>query len=206
MGIFKKNSLFICLSVVVLLTGGCSTKKAVMPRPAGFLEDYSQMTEHQDIKGLFVRRHVTKNIGDYSKFLIAPVQVYFQPDSKGIGVNPQEIVKLTSFVQDQLKEGLSEHYTVVDEPGEDVLLIRAAITEVVPNKIYLNLHWSTTMMGAGIGGASFEAEFLDAGNGEQILAVIDRRKGNRVKYLKGLSKWGHTKEVLQTWVDLLVEQ
>jgi len=86
-----------------------------------------------------------------------------------------------------------------------VLLLRTAVTDILPNKVYLNLHWSTTLIGGGIGGASLEAELVDSLNGERMLAFVDARKGRKLNYTKGLTKWGHTKEVLGMWADHIVK-
>jgi hypothetical protein len=61
-------------------------------------------------------------------------------------------------------------------------------------------------MGAGIGGADLEAEIRDSQTDDRLLAVLNSQKGNRAKYLKGLSKWGHTKEVLDGWAKMLVKK
>lgn len=113
--------------------------------------------------------------------------------------------KLAAYFIKKLEEGLSENYTITDQPGPDVLLFRAAVTDILPNKVYLNLHWSTTLIGAGIGGASLEAELVDSLSNERMASYIDARKGRKLNYTKGLTKWGHSKEVLGIWADLIVE-
>ena len=85
------------------------------------------------------------------------------------------------------------------------MLFRTAITDILPNKVYLNLHWSTTLIGGGIGGASLEAELVDSLTGERMLAFVDARKGKKLNYTKGLTKWGHTKEVLGMWAKHMVK-
>ena len=58
---------------------------------------------------------------------------------------------------------------------------------------------------SSVGTATMEAELVDSVTGERMLAFIDARKGKKLNYTKGLTKWGHTKEVLGMWADLMVQ-
>ena len=50
-----------------------------------------------------------------------------------------------------------------------------------------------------------EAEMVDSITGERMMSFVDARKGKRLNYTKGLTKWGHTKEVLGIWANIIVE-
>ena len=195
----------ILVSVVFLFfLTGCAAKQMAMTR-TGFLSDYSGLKEDEASQGMHVYKNSSASVeGHYAKIIIAPVELMFDPSVKKLKMKTKDREKLTAYFHDQLKKGLSQSYEITDQPGPDVLLFRTAITGVLPNKVYLNLHWSTTLMGAGIGGASLEAELVDSLSGERILAFVDARKGKKLNYTKGLTKWGHTKEVLGIWADLLV--
>ncbi len=195
---------YLSLLTLVLLTAGCSSSKINVTR-TGFLNNYSNLEENEKLKGLYDYSNDYVDMDQYSKLLIAPVQLFLDEDAENKSINAEEATQLADYFYDQLAEELGGRYEIVEDPAEDVMLIRTAITGVKPNKIYLNLHWSTTLLGAGIGGASLEAELVDSLNGEQIVALIDARKGKSYKYHKGLTKWGHTKSVLDLWARMLVE-
>ncbi len=201
-----KNKIHL-LSVLMLFVfaGGCSSANKGMSY-SGFLGDYSRIRPSNIIEDVYVDKSDTKTLGDYDKFIITPIVMFFHNDAKGIGVEPGKLKELTDIFYDKAVEALSEHYEIVDEPGEGVMLIRIAVTDVVANKVALNLHWSTTASGVGIGGAAIEAEFLDSVTQERVLAFIDSRKGKRYKYNKGLTKWGHTKDVFEQWATMFVER
>jgi hypothetical protein len=57
-------------------------------------------------------------------------------------------------------------------------------------------------MGTGLGGASMEFEVLDSQTGVQIGAAIESQLGNRLS-LKGMSKWGDAKAVMDDWAKRL---
>ncbi|MGE0268178.1 MAG: DUF3313 domain-containing protein [Candidatus Omnitrophota bacterium] len=198
--IYRASRELFLLSVLVLLAG-CASK----PTPSGFLDDYSNIEEVDFFKGIYVSKNPDKKITDYSKFKIDPVEIHFHVDAHGDDIKEEELRQLVEYYESHLKEIFSEKYQVVDQAGKDTLVLRTAITDVKPNKIYLNLHWSTTLLGPGLGGADFEAEFVDSVTGESILSVLDAKKGNRAKYIKGLSKWGHTRSVIKAWARTLVK-
>lgn len=188
---------------VLILSGliGCAGK----PTPSGFLDDYSNIEEVNFFKGIYVSKNSEKNLADYTKFKLEPVEIHFHVDAHGEDIPEDELKQIVNYYQSHLKEIFSEKYEVVDKAGPDTVSLRTAITDVKANKVYLNLHWSTTLLGPGIGGADFEAEFVDSVTGESILSVMDAKKGNRAKYLKGLSKWGHTRSVIKSWAKTLVK-
>ncbi len=198
----RKISFQISFIFLAFFLTGCATTKK--PVPSGFLDDYSNVEEMDSEGGVYISQNSEKKIGDYSKFKIEPVEIRFHPGAHE-GVDDAELKQLVEFYDSHLKQIFGEKYQIVDTTGEDTAILRTAITDVKPNKIYLNLHWSTTLLGAGIGGADFEADFVDSVTGESIISVMDAKKGKRTKYFKGLTKWGHTKSVIEAWAKTLVE-
>lgn len=182
---------------------GCATRQ-LEPTHSGFLNNYSGFTADAVFKGMRVCKNPERDIGAlYSKVIIRPLQFKLSPAFKARQIAEDDRSKLADYFYGQLKEGLAKYYGIVDDPGEGVLVIRTAVTDILPNKVYLNLHWATTLVGAGIGGAAFEAEMVDSLTGERVMAFIDARKGKKLNYMKGLTKWGHTQEVLGVWADMM---
>ncbi|HLF18721.1 MAG TPA: DUF3313 domain-containing protein [Candidatus Omnitrophota bacterium] len=199
----NKRFLFIHCIVFMVLTG-CATVE-MKRTETGFLSDYSGLEEDEESKGMYIYTNPNANIAQgYSKVIIAPVEFKLDPSVEAHQMKGEDRQKLTDYFYKELEDGLKENYTITTEAGEGVLLLRTAVTDVLPNKVYLNLHWSTTLIGAGIGGASLEAELVDSLTGERVLAFIDARKGKKLNYTKGLTKWGHTKEVLGIWANIMV--
>lgn len=196
---FRKDFVFL---FCIMLLSGCAT---VETKYSGFLDNYDGMHPSTVVEGLLVDKHPTKNIGQYESFYVEPVVAYLSEDANGNNVDPEKLKELTDYFYTLAVDALNEKYEVVDSPEEGALLIRTAITDVKANKPYLNLHWSTTLAGFGLGTASMEAEFIDISTKERVLAVVDARLGKRTHYTKGLTKWGHTKDIINQWVKLLIE-
>ena len=209
---FLHTKLLIVNAVVLSCLTGCATKEVKLTE-TGFLSSYADLQADMESQGMYIYRNPDVKIAErYSKILIAPVQFQFDPTVKGHKMTDEDRDKLADHFIEKLEEGLAKNYLIVDAPGEDVLLLRAAVTDILPNNVWLNIHWTTTMMGGGIGGASLEAEVVDSLTGKRIMSFVDAKKGKKLtqkltipNYAKGLTKWGHTKEVLKVWADIMVE-
>jgi len=197
----KTQRFVVCLSILLLT--GCATKMKLTQ--TGFLTDYDQLVQSDSTKGMRIYKNDAVNIKEtYKKIMIAPVEIRLAPQAQA-KFSEEDQQKLTTYFYESLKTRLAKQFELTEEAGPGVLLLRTAITDLLPNKVYLNLHWSTTLLGGGIGGASIEAELVDAQSKERVLAFIDAKKGKKLNYTKGLTKWGHTKEVLDKWADILVK-
>ena len=82
-------------------------------------------------------------------------------------------------------------------PG--VARIRIAVTDIKKGTPALNVLPQTKLTGLGLGGASMEAELVDAKTGAQIAGVVQTGRGSVVS-LSGLSSSGDAKAVMQGWV------
>jgi len=193
---------FVPIFIVVLT--GCA-KKAQLTK-SGFLGNYTDLREDEKFKGLYLYKAPDIDISErYSAIIIDPVEFQFDTEDGTSPMKQEDQQKLSDYFLERLEEGLLENYAIVDVPGDHVLRLRSAVTDVAANKIYLNLHWSTTLIGGGVGGASIEVELVDSLTHKRILSFIDARKGRRLNYTKGLTKWGHTKEVLGIWANIIVD-
>jgi len=192
-------------AVLILLgLGGCGTS---MPAQSGFLGDYPRMRPSPRISGAWGWWHPRKRISDYLKIMIDPVTVFLHPQAQSRGVNPDELKELADYFRYQMVSRIlsSGKYEIVHAAGPGVLRIRAAITDVQPSKVLLNVTPVVGATGVGVGGASMEAECLDTESGERILAVIATRKGDPFEVQQGSSKWGDTQAVLREWAQVLRE-
>ncbi len=203
-------------TMIIVTSVGCmsmfniSFSEAKELKPSGFFADYSGFVESEESKGLFVKKNPDRSIGEYSKFLLEPITVYMAPvtgikklNIKRMGVNAKKLAELTEHFENEITRALSENYTVVNEPGEGVLRLRLAITDVKTNIRLLNIHSYTSFTGVGLGSASMEGEATDSVTGEQILAVVDSRKGKTMPKIKGQGAGDIAKEAFDNKLDSL---
>ncbi|MHC4558718.1 MAG: DUF3313 domain-containing protein [Planctomycetota bacterium] len=197
----KRTSLLMALAIIVMAVQyGCGPKK---PATTGFLSDYSHLETVSDT----TLRHInlSNTLDNYSKFIIDPVQVHFHNKAKGTDISSKELAELRQYMYAAIHKAVLDHYDVVRRPGPGVARIRIALTDIEKSSPALNVIPTTKLTGVGLGGASMEAEVVDSVTGEQIAAVVESQKGKRLS-LKGLSKWGDAKAVMDEWARRFKER
>jgi hypothetical protein len=200
----RHTQLVMAVAALVFLAGCASERK---PPQSGFLGEYPRMVPSKRAVGAYVWVHPQKNVADYYHFIIDPVTVYFHADARGREVGSADAQQLADYFRQEMQGRILESgaYKIVEQPGGGVLRIRAAITDVVPSRVGVNATPGLRSTGAGVGGASMEAEFIDTGTNERIAAVIATRRGNPAKIREGRSRWGYTQDVLSEWAQIIRE-
>ena len=199
-GTMAKTDIAMCLGV--LLLAGCGTPLKE-PESAGFLSDYSRL-EKIDENHLFFSAGRT---GEYSKFILDPVQVLFVQPEDEKEFTDAELDDLKAHFDNAVRTALAENdgYDIVTAPGPGVGRIRTAITQIEETIGVLNVTIYTKLTGVGIGGAAAEGELLDSVTGEQIAAAVRWGGGSRV-LRAGFTKTGDAKLAIDRWANDLRRQ
>jgi hypothetical protein len=187
--------------------------------PSGFLGDYSQLHEGTKGQAKLVYWAPDVNWAKYTKIWIKPVELWKSddPDSPMGKISPENQQKLINLLHTALNTALCTNYTMVEQGGPDVLVIRAAITDAKKSKpvigvvssIYLPLKvisfGKQELMGTGIGVGSvtIEAEFLDGASNERLVAVVDSRSGSMALRSKFAGTWGDVNKSFVWWAERL---
>jgi hypothetical protein len=66
----------------------------------------------------------------------------------------------------------------------------------------MNMIPQASLLQAGVGGASMEAEVVDSMTGEQIAAIVQSKKGSRIPFTN-LGDWTAAKNVMDAWGERL---
>lgn len=189
------------ISVLALALSACQT---VVAEKSGFLRDYSLLKANPQIEGQLRYQDSSISLKSYTKFMIDPIIVQFAPNAQGVAINPADLVTLTDYFHAAAVKKLSVNFQVVNQPGPGVLRLRVAITDISKTIPALNIHPGTKLTGAGLGGASMEAEALDSVSNKRVVAVVETTEGDRFAFAPGLSEFGHAKQVMDIWVDRFV--
>lgn len=197
----KRTSLLIALAIIVLaMQYGCGPKG---PQTIGFLSNYSRLEAISDTSLRYI--NPINTLGNYSKFIIDPVEVYFHSKAKGTDISPKELAELRQHMYAAIHNVVLDRYNVVRKPGPGVARIRIALTDIEQSSPVLIAIPHTNLAGVGLGGASMEGEVVDSVTGEQIAAAIHSQRGQRLS-LKGLSKWGDAKAIMDGWAQSFKER
>jgi hypothetical protein len=197
----------------------------------GFLSDYSKITKTTDDTGSYTYVDSTVDFSKYNKLLVDRIKIFFKDDSDYKGIDPDELKVLTDYFYEAINKAVGDTYPMVKEVGPDVLRLRVAITDLVPNNTAASV---TTLLvpflwigdaGSGVatgdaggtiftGQATVELEVLDSVSSKQLGAHIETETGQKYNYAHGVaegvkgyinsySKWAYTKKAMDDWAHLV---
>jgi Protein of unknown function (DUF3313) len=197
----KKNYISIGLVAICLATVlcGCGPGK---PARTGFLSDYSRLEAQSDVSYRYTAPG--NQLGQYSKFIIDPVEIQFYTGSKAEKAGAKgklkedDLTDLKNYLHDALVKAIEDRYEVVYHPGPGVARLRTAITDLKKSRIVQNILPIGKVLGTGLGAAALEAELVDSQTEKQIGALVESQSGKRLS-LDGYSTWGDAKAVLDRW-------
>jgi hypothetical protein len=186
----------ILLSVFLLGLYGCGGGK--QQQQTGFLSDYSRLQRRSSTSYRYAS--TPERLGEYSKFIVDPVQIRFYAGSKAekSNISSTDLTKLQNYMRQSIVNALSGRYEIVSRSGDDVARIRVALTDLHKSKAYLNISPASKATGAGLGAASMEAEIIDSQSGKQMRAIVETQTGSRLSF-DGLTRWGDVKSVIDKW-------
>ena len=191
------------ISTVFIVFCGCSSQEMAK---TGFLSDYSKLQKDSDSS----LRYVDENaVARYSSFIVDPVQVRFYRGAKSKGkLTQQQITDLTSYMHTKIVEAVQgASKQVAYQPATGVARIRVALTDMEKSSA-VSILPQASLLGAGIGGASMEAEVVDSMTNKQIGAVLQSGKGSKIPFTN-LGDWTAAKNVMDGWAkrfkDRLIE-
>lgn len=201
------------------LCGCASTYQARTAKPSGFLGDYSQLHKGHKDQPLLVYVNPQADFKKYTKIKLDPISMYVT--KPGVGwwkLSPADQQRLANYFDATLREHLATDYTLVDEPGPDVLELRVAITQAKGAKVVLDTVSTVVPMamavsalrtvafgsGTGVGSVGVEFEALDSMSRERLAAAVDARVGRKVtgKFDK-LNRWRAAQDSFDFWAERL---
>jgi hypothetical protein len=195
-------------ALTFLILAGCATS------PSPNLVFLDSGIELQSVPGHPSTRSWSSRPGvlaDYRSFLFEPVVVSLGKAAPEYESSAEEVKILGEHLRTAFTDELTRGgYTVVDKPGDGVLRVRAAITELVPVHPSKNLGAKAigSFLGPGgillptidIGQAAIEVDMRDSNTNARVAAFADRKMGR--KYLGGLNsyrRWGDVESAFQAW-------
>lgn len=190
----KRNrwTALVLIAAVEILTG-CDSGGQVK---TGFLSDYSKLQRETDTSLRYVENGA---LARYSGFIVDPVQVRFYPGAKSADkLTTEQITDLTGYMHAKIVEAIQgAGKKVAYQPAAGIARIRIALTDIEKTSP-INILPQASLMNAGIGGATMEAELVDSMTGKQIGAVMESGKGSRVPFAN-LGDWTAAKGVMDGW-------
>jgi hypothetical protein len=173
---------------------------------SGFMSDYTQLVKVTD--GSADYRYMATGAEDkmakYDAVMIDEPEIFIASDSPYRGVKPKQLSALADGLRAAIAGALSEDLYVVDTPGENVLFLSVAASNLKLKKKKKSLLGYTPagLVGGAVVGAAtsdiakkaslqdvvIEIEAFDSVTNERIVAIIDSR--------------GNAKNDPTSWADL----
>jgi hypothetical protein len=196
-------------ALTFLILAGCATSK---PQNVVFL---GSGIELQSVPGSPSMRAWSSRpgiLGDYHAFLFEPVVVSLGKEAVDNQATAEELKNLSEHLRAAFTAELTRGgYTIVEVPGDGVLRVRAALTELMPVDPAKNIAAKVvgTVAGVGlfvptidIGHAAIEVDMRDCMTNARVAAFADRKAGRA--YFNGLRpyrRWGDVESAFGAWAS-----
>jgi hypothetical protein len=157
------------------------------------------------------------NWAKYNQVILAPVQFWAAADSK-VSAADQQL--LTQYFYNVLKADLEKNFTLVNQPGPDVMRIDVGLMDattavpglrtisvIVPQARVLNLAQSmATDSYAFVGSAEGEMKATDSLTGELLAGAVDKRAGGMGLKSAASFQWGDAQNAMDYWAQRISQR
>jgi uncharacterized protein DUF3313 len=133
------TALAFCVAAILLAGGyahaatgtGITASDTSKMTSSGFLSDYKRLSKVAAADGMQCWRQADVDAKQFDKVMITRILVTLK-DSKNTGVDPKDLAALVDYFNNSLVTALKPQMQVVDKPGPGVLVLRIALTNLVP--------------------------------------------------------------------------
>ena len=103
---------------------------------SGFLEDYSQLQPTEDVwlDYIYTGPDFRQKVTDTTAFMVEQPEIFIAADSKYKGMKSDTVSSLSDEFRGAMIQGMASQYGVVENPGNNVLYVRFAITHLYIEK------------------------------------------------------------------------
>ena len=204
--------------VVAVMGSGTSVTATDTKRltQSGFLSDYARLRTVTWTEGIQCWRSPSVDLARYDKVMVGRILVSLKPGKDGQAtIDPSDIKTLTDYFNTSLVNALKRDWQIADKAGPGVLVIRIALTDLVPTTVTDSLAGTLVPYafiaeaGSGVatgrpagstpylGETGMEMQFRDGGTGAILGECRDTEIGR--KYAADAS--GGTMNAAQTWAS-----
>jgi hypothetical protein len=200
---------------LMLLVSCASTGKGksagIKQAKAGFLAGYYEKLQPGPKDGAELRwLKPGVDFGKYNSLMLDSVIFFLSDESEYKGIDGQEMKELTDAFNLENVNALKDKYSIVSEPGPNVLRIKIAITEIQQSRPGVSAVTSVIPVGLGIsivkkvatdswsgsGGTGVELLAMESTTNEVVAVAKDERGAG---FTERFSKWGSAKDAFKYW-------
>jgi hypothetical protein len=205
---------FALLSLTTLACAGTRQTRGT-PAESGFLSDYSKLAPGGDDRAQLLYIEPGLSLASYQSLRLEPVKLYAEAEGSDLAeLSREDQQMLADRLHSALATALSKDWTLTEQEGPGVLVVRGALTEAKGSKVALDIvaTWIpqvrllSTVGGLAadtaltVGRVRGELEVVDGGTGEQLMAGVDERVGTRG--IEGVTdKWSDVQMAFDDWAE-----
>jgi hypothetical protein len=209
------------LSLAALLCACSTTYEAREVQPSGFLGDYSQLKKIDQDKVALLYANDDADRKKYDRVMIDPIQMYGPTNGALAKLSKEDQQRLVNYLDASLRVYLTNSFTLVSQPGPNVLRLRMAITEAKGANVPMDVVSSVVPIGLAIsflkematgahtavGKAGLECEGLDSETGQRLFAFVDARVGRKVTgRFDKFKKWHTVQDSFDFWARQIADR
>ena len=169
-------------------------------KSSGFITDMPKLVKDEVIAGGMRYRVPGADLKNYTKFMIDPIEIWYAPDSKYKGIEPDTLKSIADTLRATITYELEPDWPIVSRPGPGVMVIRMAITNVHAKKkkrgllgyTPAGLVVTTAIAAAGknisLQDAVIEMEFIDSASNERVGVAVSHTE-DWPESKKGKTSW-----------------
>jgi len=184
---------------------------------SGFMSDYTQLEKVTDGSAdyRYIAPGAEERMAQYDAVIIDQPEIFIANDSPYRGVKPKQLDALAEALRAAIAGALSEDLYVVDTPGENVLFLSVAATNLKLTKKKKGIFSYTPvgLVSGAVKGAStsdiakkanlqdlvIEVEVFDSVTNERLVAIIDSRGGGKTNP----SSWQELEELMAKYGKIM---
>jgi hypothetical protein len=181
-----------------------------VPAFSGFLGYYGRLQPGGPGQALYRYIDPSAKWSQYNAIIVDPVTFW---DSEDSSVSAEDQQLLCTYFQTQLKQDLSKYFSVVDQPGQGVMRLQAALTNasaatpvlrtasvVIPQMRLVNrLQSFATGKFLFVGSARAEGKLTDSQTGEVLGEWLDQQFGGNNVQTAATWQWQDAERVMANW-------
>ena len=206
-----------CLALVAVVAGGCASKPPEIDTSPGAETTFDGLHRVSNARADEAWARPGLDLSGYTKIMLENAGIEYRPGGRSSLARsrggPYEVTEaqkewLQTIVTKEFREELarSEHFTIVDQPGPDVLLVRGGLLDVISN-VPPEPVGLTDIYLTSVGEATLVVELRDSITNAILARARDRRAAERAGgTLFESDRATNTTEVrrlAQTWASLL---
>lgn len=197
--IFHMKYLLTLLLVLVFLS--CSNNKSeispfIDTPPPGFPAERTP-------EGPLMWQKSPNILSQYKNYNVPPVIVELRDSGRALPVNNTEIDDLGESLRTKIIRGLGSEHTIFTQPVKGFAVVKVKLLNVWSERALLNVVPGARSVNPLSGGATMQADIVDAVSGEVVAKIWDSRAVSPKTYLAGFDKWSGTEATFDDWARII---